>query len=63
MGRTAPRSLWLCSPITGHTMPGIEQLESVSPFCMKVEVYLKLQQLRYKIATGDPRKAPKGNFA
>jgi glutathione S-transferase len=29
---------------------------------MKVEVYLKLQQLPYKIASGDPRKAPKGKL-
>jgi glutathione S-transferase len=29
---------------------------------MKVEVYLKLQHLRYKIESGDPRKAPKGKL-
>jgi glutathione S-transferase len=45
--------------ITLHTLPGTDQLESMSPFCMKVEVYLKLQKLPYKVAAGDPRKAPK----
>lgn len=45
--------------ITLHTMPGTDQLESMSPFCMKVEVYLKLQKLPYEVWTGDPRKAPK----
>lgn len=45
--------------ITLHTMPGTDQLESMSPFCMKVEVYLKLQKIPYKIESGDPRKTPK----
>jgi glutathione S-transferase len=43
-------------------MPGTDQLESMSPFCMKVEVYLKLQKIPYKIEAGDPRKAPKGKL-
>lgn len=46
--------------ITLYTMPGTDQLESFSPFCMKAEVYLKLQKIPYKRAAGDPRKAPKG---
>jgi glutathione S-transferase len=45
--------------ITFHTMPGTEQLESLSPFCMKVEVYLKLQNLPYRAKLSDPRGAPK----
>ncbi len=48
--------------ITLHTMPGTNELESMSPFCMKVEVYLKLQKLPYKTWSGDPRKAPKGKL-
>ena len=28
--------------ITLHTFPGRHGLESLSPFCMKVEVYLKM---------------------
>lgn len=46
--------------ITFHTFPGRFGLESLSPFCMKVEVYLKLMKLEYETKTGgDPRKAPK----
>lgn len=46
--------------ITLYTMPGTDDLESFSPFCMKAEVYLKLQKIPYERASGDPRKAPKG---
>jgi glutathione S-transferase len=46
--------------ITLHTMAGTNELESLSPFCMKVEVYLKLQGLPYEAKNSDPRKAPKG---
>jgi glutathione S-transferase len=43
-----------------HTIPGRDDLESFSPFCMKVEVYLKLAGLPYEAErSGDPRKAPK----
>lgn len=45
--------------ITLHTMPGTKELESISPFCMKVEVYLKLQNIPYRASQADPRKAPK----
>lgn len=48
--------------ITLHTMPGTDKVESMSPFCMKVEVYLKLQKVPYKVFLGDPRKAPKGKL-
>jgi len=48
--------------ITLHSMPGTDQIESLSPFCSKVEVYLKLQKLPYEVALGDPRKAPKGKL-
>jgi glutathione S-transferase len=51
------------SVITLHTFPGRWGLESLSPFCMKVEVYLKLAKLPYKtVLGGDPRKAPKGKM-
>lgn len=43
-----------------HTMPGAGDLESLSPFCTKVEAYLKLQGLPYVAMSSDPRKAPKG---
>lgn len=46
--------------ITFHTFAGRFGLESLSPFCMKAEVYLKLQKLEYERKVGgDPRKAPK----
>jgi glutathione S-transferase len=46
--------------ITFHTFEGRFGLESLSPFCMKAEVYLKLQKLEYERKVGgDPRKAPK----
>lgn len=45
--------------ITLHTLPGRFGLESLSPFCMKAEVYLKLANLEYRAIPGDPRKAPK----
>ena len=48
--------------ITLHSMPGTDRIESLSPFCSKVEVYLKLQKLPYVVALGDPRKAPKGKL-
>jgi glutathione S-transferase len=48
--------------ITLYTMPGTDVLESLSPFCMKVEVYLKLQKIPYTTRGGDPRKAPKGKL-
>jgi glutathione S-transferase len=43
-------------------MTGTGELESLSPFCMKVEVYLKLQKVPYETRAGDPRKAPKGKM-
>jgi len=46
--------------ITLYTFPGRDGLESMSPFCMKVEVYLKLQKLPYNTRGGNPRSAPKG---
>jgi glutathione S-transferase len=52
----------LATMITLYTMPGTKELESLSPFCMKVEVYLKLQRVPYETKAGDPRKAPKGKM-
>lgn len=46
--------------ITFHTFAGRFGLESLSPFCMKVAVYLKLTGLEHETKEGgDPRKAPK----
>lgn len=48
--------------ITLHTIPGEPGLESLSPFCMKVECYLKLAKLPYRAVPGSPQKAPKGKL-
>jgi glutathione S-transferase len=43
-----------------YTIPGRNDLESFSPFCMKAEVYLKLAGIPYEAdRSGDPRNAPK----
>lgn len=47
--------------ITLHTLPGAWGLESLSPFCAKVEVYLKVRGLPYRTKIGS-RGAPKGKF-
>lgn len=48
--------------ITLYTMPGTAEIESLSPFCTKVEVYLEIQSIPYRTKVGDPRKAPKGKM-
>jgi Glutathione S-transferase N-terminal domain len=58
----ATRPVHPATVIILHTMPGTPDLESISPFCMKVEVHLKLQQVPYHAKMGDPRKAPKGKM-
>lgn len=45
-----------------HTLIGTPRLESFSPFCMKVETYLKAQGIDYESKAGDPRTAPKGKL-
>ncbi len=43
--------------------PGFDKPFSVSPFCAKLEAYLRLAGLEYKtVNLGDPRKAPKGKL-
>ncbi len=49
--------------ITLHQFPPIWGLPNASPFCMKVETYLRMTGLPYQFARGaDIRKAPKGKF-
>ncbi len=35
---------------------------SMSPFCIKVETYLRMVDLPYKVRGGDPRRNPKGKI-
>lgn len=45
-----------------HQSPPAARGLSLSPFCIKVEAYLRLCGLPYRTAGGDPRKAPKGKI-
>lgn len=43
--------------------PPMWNMPNVSPFCMKIETYLRMTQLPYqKIQKRDPRKSPKGKL-
>jgi glutathione S-transferase len=48
--------------ITLFQGPAAFGLPNLSPFCIKVELYMKMAGLPYKTAIGDPRKAPKGKI-
>lgn len=49
--------------ITLYQFPSVWGLPNGSPFCMKVETYLRMAGLPYQFARGaDVRKAPKGKF-
>lgn len=41
---------------------GWEPIPNMSPFCVKLETYLRLAKIPYEIRFGDPRKAPKGKI-
>lgn len=44
-----------------HQYPAALGLPNASPFCMKVETFLRMNRLEYKtVDVADPRKAPKG---
>ena len=46
-----------------YQFPPIWGLPSVSPFCMKVEIYLRMADLAYEVVpTANPRRAPKGKL-
>ena len=46
-----------------HQYPGLWDLPSLSPFCTKVETYLKMVNLPYKIVIeNNPRRGPKGKM-
>src|SRR3990172_181027 len=46
--------------ITLYQFPPACGLPNISPFCMKVEVYLRMARLPYQTAIVSMRKAPKG---
>ncbi len=46
--------------ITLHQPPGAWGLSSMSPFCVKLECYLRMVGLPYQTKKADFRKAPKG---
>jgi glutathione S-transferase len=48
--------------ITLYQFPTAWGLPNISPFCMKVETYLRMTSAEYKTRVGDPRAAPKGKM-
>lgn len=46
--------------ITLYQLPGGWGLSSASPFCVKLEAYLRLADIEYRSVVGDIRRSPKG---
>lgn len=46
--------------VTGFV--GTDKVVSVSPFCVKLDVYLRMSGLEYRYVVGDPRKSPTGKL-
>jgi glutathione S-transferase len=57
---TASRAVYAAAVITLHQPPPAWGIPSLSPFCAKVETYLRMVDLPYRTRPGDPRKQPKG---
>ena len=45
-----------------HQSPAAFGISNPSPFCMKVETYLRMIGEPFEIKSADPRKAPKGKL-
>ncbi|HJL17459.1 MAG TPA: glutathione S-transferase family protein [Sandaracinaceae bacterium LLY-WYZ-13_1] len=45
-----------------YQFPGAYGLDSLSPFCTKLDVYLRLAGIEHETRLGDPREAPKGKL-
>lgn len=50
------------SRVTLYQFGGAFGLVSLSPFCTKLEAYLRLAGIDYQSKPGDPRRAPKGKL-
>ena len=50
------------APVQLFRPPGSWGLLSVSPFCIKLEVWLKLVGIPYQTTAADPRRAPRGKI-
>lgn len=45
-----------------HQFPGAFGMSSLSPFCTKLEAYLRLAQVPHEVVVGDVRRAPKAKM-
>ncbi len=45
--------------VTLYQLPGAWGVPSVSPFCVKIEAYLRMAGVPFETAFGDPRKGPR----
>jgi len=46
-----------------HQLPPLDRAPSLSPFCMKVETYLRMAEIPYEsVTTVDARRTPKGKL-
>jgi glutathione S-transferase len=46
-----------------HTLPGLDRAPSLSPFCMKVDVYLRMTEMPYEtVTTLDASRGPKAKL-
>lgn len=48
--------------ITLYQPPAVWGLLNASPFCMKLEVYLKIAEIEYQVKPFNPQKAPAGKM-
>src|SRR5687767_760457 len=50
------------TPILLYQPPGAWGLPSVSPFCLKLETWLRMAELPFEVGSPSPTGAPKGKF-
>lgn len=62
-GRPTSTTLGAAMPeIVLYQFPGAFGLRTLSPFCTKLEAYLRLAGVPYTAKLGDPRQAPRGKL-